>query len=242
MAATLLAEGDQVSATYLTGVHTFTVTEPVNAYTSAAIGWAAGDTIVVGLVLQSPADGSGGLPATPAGWTPLSTIDLDCGGGYRYRAALYSRVRQSGDASSYTFTATAATAQDIEAKSAVYVARGVKGVRDAFSGSTLVSIGPPGYLLHNIGIIPAKITSTGDIAGCLFFKCDIPLADGTLDTTRNYYESGNPGISTASIAQLPVAYDSVSYSPADTGESGVAAFRFNLVAKRNSGGFGASTI
>lgn len=241
MAATLLVADSEQFATYLTGVHTYTITQPLDAY-GAPIGWATGDTIVVALALQSPADGSGGLPATPAGWTPLSTIDLDCGGGNRYRLAMYSRVRQSGDASTYTFTATTATAQDVDAKAFVFVGRGVKGIRDVFAASTLVSISAPHSPLNNVGLIPAKVTSTGDIAGCFLFKCNIPTASGTLEVSRENYSSGLPDISTASIAQLPVAYDAFESNFATAGESGVAAFRFNLVAKRNSGGFGASTI
>lgn len=243
MAATLLWNNEQqtdAAVVYSAGVHTFTIAEP--GYPTS-IGWAAGDILVVGIVLHSPSDGSGGTPPAPIGWTLHGATDQDCYGGNRLRTALYSRTRLAGDAATYTFIAPAATAQDTYARAELYVGRGVKGIAAVSSASTIVSIGAPYYPLNNVGLIPAKITSTGDVACCMLFSGGLSLgSDGNISIPRNYYAAGYPGVSTASIAQLPVAYDAIVNSPGTDGEGVVSGYRFNMVAKRNSGGFGASTI
>ncbi len=237
-------EWPNVVASYAAGVHTFTVRDGVP--TSYGANWAVGDVIFVALTLHSPSDGSGALPAAPVGWTLHDSIDLDCGGGYRQRVKLYSKVRAAGDAATYTFTASSATAQDLLAGGYVLVCRGVKQAVTFAKDSRLLAISFPYFPVNNEQIIAAQYARAGDIVATVVFPGpqNINVDTNECGATQTAYplELG-PYVATASGAQYPVKID---YSGSYGGPPGpwpdlvgqVTAYWLTIPAKKGAGLFG----
>lgn len=234
MAAVIIDAGSgggtsSVSVGYTAGVHTYTVSSP---------DWQTGDVVAVMLGLHSPADGSGSMPSAPAGWTLAGTLNQDCLGGYRQRAALYWKVRAAGDGATYTFTAGAATAQDNYANGFVFIGRGVKSLELVGSASTVVIIGSPWAPVSNQSLIAAQYTKAGDIAGCMLgTEYRVLNTDGNVTISRYYYPDIYPIVPASSGTALPVSYDAIPSGGVDA-EGAVYGFRFNMPAKKGAGLFG----
>lgn len=228
------ANGVGIPVTYSAGVHTFTVTS-----SAAPNDWQTGDLIVVMLGMQTPTDGSGDFPASPSGWTQFSTTNYDCGGGRRFKTASYWRIRQGGDASSYTFVCTTASAASQQCGYVRQVVRGnVKEAKLSVSGTYNGYVGSPYYPINGQNIIPAKYTKARDAAMCMLMSVSMNPATATSsEPFRWYYTDGYPDVATTSGAVLPVSFGVGGGYPG--GDWAITALRYDVTAKQNAGMFGA---
>lgn len=230
------------SVTYSSGIHTFSIAvDPLSP---------SGDLVVLCLAVQSPNDGSGGLPASPSGWTRFGSGDFDCvDGGKRLRTALYWRRQLSGE-SSYSIDSLTATARDQRAGGYFFVFRGAKSVVlvatasqrfNAFGGS-----GFPNYIPNRFSstLLSSRVTRGGDACAAVAFNYLLGFGVGGGGTEavnqigagrlHNYVDYAEAVVATATKLPVVVGYlDSMGGTDYAT-----TAFRFNVIARRNGGLFG----